>query len=409
MRMNARLLLPLALVVLLPGACLLSQTTSTFKFSAPHVVPLKSTGVQYFASGDVNGDGNTDLLVNVSSPVYGPELLLGDGKGGFTEKSVNLPDPSSPDQLANLLLDVNGDGYADYISIFDGSFDHDCNTYAYGSLNVSVGDGKGNFTAGYSSQYNPIFSSSVAVGDFNHDGKPDLAVLTNSNSECGDSSNTIVIYLNNGHGGFTGVLAADITTLGNGAGNLIAGDFNGDGRLDLAYTIDSNTSTNGQPEIRTLDGNGDGSFRGGPSYVIQGGAYEIAAGDLNGDKRADLVVSVNGFTTQPKIVSLLAKVAGGFYWRSALSTSPDQIPRFQLLDLNGDGKLDLLNHFDSSTRAYPGSGTGTFGHYQTLLSQTTYAGPIALPLKKNALPAIILFPAAASTPPSIEVLLNESK
>lgn len=419
MRINVRLLSPVALVVFLPGACLHSQTdstASTFKFSAPHVVPLKAAGVQYFASGDVNGDGNTDLLINYGAP----EALLGDGNGGFTETSVNLPGVlGPPDQLASLLLDVNGDGRADYISIFAGSYDHDCNIYAYGSLNVYVGDGKGNFKAGYSTQYNPIFSSSIAVGDFNHDGKPDLAVLTNGNSECGGSSNTIVTYLNDGHGGFTGVLAADITNLGNSAGDLIAGDFNGDGRLDLAYTIDSNTSTNGEFQISTLDGNGDGSFRGGPSYAIEGGASQIAAGDLNGDRRADLVVNAgprNAPGAQPKIASLLAKVAGGFYWHSALSYNQRLYPGFQLLDLNADGKLDLLLPFISSstpalitTKLSAGDGAGTFQTPQTLFSQTTYAGPIALPLKKNGLPAIILFSTPGSKTASIEVLLNESK
>ncbi|MGI8770759.1 MAG: FG-GAP repeat domain-containing protein [Acidobacteriaceae bacterium] len=418
MRINARLLSPLALALLLPGACLHSQTTATasgFKFSAPHVVPLKASAVQYFASGDVNGDGNTDLLVNVNAP----EALLGDGKGGFIETSVNLPSVGPPDVLTNLLLDVNGDGYADLITIDAGSFDHDCNIYAYGSLNVYLGDGKGNFKAGYSTQYNPIYTSSIDVGDFNHDGKPDLAVLTNGNGECGASSNVIVTYLNNGHDGFTGVFGADITNLGDAADNLTAGDFNGDGHLDLAYTIDSNTSTNGQREISTLDGNGDGSLRGGPSYAIEGGAYQIAAGDLNGDKRADLVVNAgarNAPGAQPKIVSLLAKVAGGFYWHSALSYSQRLYPGFQLLDLNGDGKLDLLLPFVSSgtpalitSKLSAGDGTGTFQTPQTLLSQTTYYGPIALPLKKNGLPAIILFSAPGSKTASLEVLLNESK
>jgi hypothetical protein len=97
-----------------------------------------------------------------------------------------------------------------------------------------------------------------------------------------------------------------------------------------------------------------------------------------------------------------------------LSYNQHLFPNFQLLDLNGDGKLDLLLPFVSSTsllttKASAGDGTGTFQTPQTLISQANYNKPIAVPLTTTGLPAIILFPAVSSKTPSIEVLLNESK
>ena len=418
MRMKARLISSLALVASLPGTCLFSQTTSTssFKFSAPHQISLGTVSragtVQFLASGDVNGDGNTDLLVTFGST---PQLLLGDGKGGFTTKPTNLLIDDFTN-LAVVLLDVNGDGKADFIVGGGGSYDHDCNEFP-GALSIYLGDGRGNFTLANSYPQNPATFFTIAVGDFNHDGKPDLATLNNPGGlECSSPNTDILsVLLNAGNGNFTGGYGAVIQN----AFGLVTGDFDGDGRTDLAYWLPINSGAN----INTLNGNGDGSFRTGPSYLTDSSAFQLAAGNLNGDKRTDLVVDLAAKNTPgalPRTATLLAKQTGGFYWQSAVSSNP---PFGQLsglldvLDLNGNGKLDLLMSFPSAsssrpfsiTKAYAGNGTGTFGQAQTLVSQTAYVNPVALPLTKNGLPAIILFPATASTTLSIEVLLNESK
>ncbi len=418
MRMNARLISSLALVASLPGACLLSQTTSTFKFSAPHQVSLgtisQAAPVQYRASGDVNGDGNTDLLVTFGSNAT-PTLLLGDGKGGFTVKPTNLS-ISDYTNLSVLLWDVNGDGKADFIVGGGGSYDHDCNE-SPGALAIYVGDGLGNFTLANSYPQNPAMFFTIAVGDFNHDGKPDLATLNNPGGlECSQANTDVLsVLLNTGKGNFTGGYSAVIQN----AFGLVTGDFDGDGRLDLAYWLPINSGAN----IITLNGNGDGSFRTGPSYVTDSDAFQLAAGKLNGDKQTDLVVDLaarNAPGALPRTATLLAKQTGEFYWKSAVSSNPPFGQLSGLLDvadLNGDGKLDLLMSFPAAstsgpftiTKAYAGNGTGTFGQPQTLVNQTAYVNPVALPLTKNGLPAIILFPANPSTSPSIEVLVNESK
>ena len=410
----------LALFAISTGARLFSQITPTFKFSAPHVVSLQSTAtlvhVQLLASGNVTGNGNTDLLTNIG---FTPELLLGDGKGRFTEKLVtNGPNPNL--DINSLLVDVNGNGIADYISTYGGGYDDQggCQETP-GSLNVFLGDGKGNFVTGNTYPTDPSTNISIDVGDFNHDGRPDLALLSYSTDDCAPApaQSDLVIFMGDGKGGFTSPYNVIV---GGSASSLVTGDFSGDGHLDLAYTAIS-FGTN-LLEIDTLDGNGDGAFRTGPTYVtdtIRVG--NIAAGDLNGDKRVDLVVNLGAKSAegaQPKIASLLAKVTGGFYWQSALYSQQifpnEAYPNYQLVDLNGDGKLDLLMPFVSltsqwTTRLSAREGTGTFQPPQTVISQTSYGYPIALPLKSGRLPDIILFPTIANKSPTIEVLLNESK
>jgi hypothetical protein len=421
MRMKPLRVSLLALLVISPGASLFCQTSPAFKFSAPLEVSLQTTStpvhVQYLASGDVNGDGNTDLLMNIG---FKPELLLGNGKGGFTEKLVtNGPLPGI--DINSLLIDVNGDGFADYISTSGGGYDDQGGCQATpGSLNVFLGDGKGSFTTGKTYPLSPSTNIAISVGDFNHDGKPDLALVSYSTDDCAPApaQSDLVIFLSDGKGGFTSPYSIVIDST---ASSLVTGDFSGDGYLDLAYT--ANPFNPPGPEIETLDGNGDGTFRSGPKYApgtVRVG--QIADGDLNGDKRADLVVNLGASSTagaQPKIATLLAKVAGGFYWQSALYTQqlfPNQsYSNYQLLDLNGDGKLDLLVPFVSlnnqwTTWASAGEGTGTFQTPRiAIISQTNYGYPIAMALTSKGLPDIILFPTSANQTPKIEVLLNQSK
>jgi len=113
---------------------------------------------------------------------------------------------------------------------------------------------------------------------------------------------------------------------------------------------------------------------------------------------------------------LLAKQTSGFYWRGSTPAASTRSPLFQALNLNGDGKLDLLTAFYSTatppvttTKVYAGLGTGLFGAPQTILSQSAYTYPVAVPLIKGGKPAIILFPSTSSKTHSIEVLVNQSK
>ncbi|HEY3971571.1 MAG TPA: FG-GAP-like repeat-containing protein [Candidatus Sulfotelmatobacter sp.] len=186
----------------------------------------------------------------------------------------------------------------------------------------------------------------VAVGDFNHDGNPDLAISS--------TYNQVAVFLGNGDGTFSGPTIYNLTFYV--TGSVAVGDFNHDGKLDLAV-VGGDTSGNG---LAFLSGNGDGSFN--PPVYFQttlGGASIVAvARDFNHDHNLDLFVGGNGSSQV-----LLGDGKGNFQNGQLESVYGDGVA---VGDFNSDGNLDV-----ASTQPYPyynstgvsillGNGDGTF-------------------------------------------------
>jgi hypothetical protein len=140
-------------------------------------------------------------------------------------------------------------------------------------LSVLLGNGDGTFRAPVSSLIADSVGASLAVGEFNGDGKLDVVATTP-----GVSSN-VFILLGRGDGTFQAPLTFSAQA---NAFSVTVGDFNGDGKLDLALTSGFN--------VPVLLGNGDGTFQ-PPVFFRPRGAFGIAAADLNGDGKLDLVVT----------------------------------------------------------------------------------------------------------------------
>lgn len=122
------------------------------------------------------------------------------------------------------------------------------------------------------------FPQSVAVGDFNADGKLDLAVPVYSFAT---STSDLTILLGNGDGTFTEGPTVGVT--GQNVNNAVVADFNGDGKLDLAISLpDAN-------QVQVLLGNGDGTFSPLTPFTATA-VYVIATADFNGDGKADLAL-----------------------------------------------------------------------------------------------------------------------
>jgi hypothetical protein len=118
------------------------------------------------------------------------------------------------------------------------------------------------------------------VGDFNGDGKPDLAVANTSGGN-------VSVLLGKGDGTFQ---AAVNYGAGTEADSVTVGDFNGDGKPDLAVA-DYNDGT-----VTVLPGNGDGTFRVAANYGAGTEAISAAVGDFNGDGKPDLAVANSAAT-----------------------------------------------------------------------------------------------------------------
>jgi N-acetylneuraminic acid mutarotase len=231
-------------------------------FTAAPASPATGNAPQSVAVGDLNGDGKPDLAVaNYDGTVT---ILLGNGDGTFTAKP-SLVAGTSP--LSVVIADFNGDGYQDLAVVNYGFLG-----VAPGTAMVFLGNGDGTFTAG-ANAVSASLCQGIAVGDFNGDGIPDLAVGTYYYNVLGSTS-TVSILLGNGDGTFKAApsLAA--------SGSPTVGDFNGDGKADLAVS-----SSGG---IAILSGNGDGTFTASPFSPTTAAVTALAIGDFNGDGVPDL-------------------------------------------------------------------------------------------------------------------------
>jgi hypothetical protein len=183
---------------------------------------------------------------------------------------------------------------------------------------------------------------SVVVGDFNGDGKLDLAVAHAGN-------NTISISLGNGDGTF---LSAVDYALGNSPFSVAIGDFNGDGKLDLVTA-----NENGSGSVSVLLGNGDGTFQPVVNYLAGTQPGSVAVGDFNADGKLDLATANYG---SDNLSILLGNGDGTFQpaLNFAAGTQPGSVA---VGDFNGDGKLDLaVTQSVANVIVLMGNGDGTF-------------------------------------------------
>ncbi len=224
------------------------------------------------AVGDFNGDGKLDLIVT-NTDYYGdswmPAIALGNGDGTF-QKGATLTDTYYLTYPA--VGDFNGDGKLD---IAMPAFD----SYPYGNPITSVYLGVGDGTFATPTDYaSPLlyWATTAAVGDFNGDGKLDIV------------TDGIQVLLNNGDGTFTN--DANVNVAGSGStGGVAVGDFNGDGKLDFA----AGASLTASGTSYVLLGAGDGTFH---TVTVAGGPI-LQAADFNGDGKLDLLTP-NGIYLQ---------------------------------------------------------------------------------------------------------------
>ena len=297
---------------------------------------LPGYGGQY-AAGDVNGDGNPDILV-VSPAGDTLFVLLGNGDGTFAAPlSQTFTGLQITEGLA--LADFNGDGKLDILAT----------DVASNKQAVFLGNGDGTFAqpllSPSSIPNSLVLGGGNVLGDFNHDGKMDVAVIDSSSAN-------VVILLGNGNGTFgsSSVFSATPAGSGNTAGSLVAADLNGDGIPDLAwllYWTQSDGSFN-YDTVVAATGNGDGTFQ--PfSFVNQqvfgsGPADSLVAADFNEDGRVDLgvggFVNVSVFSQSAVTAVLLNQGAGTF---SEVSSGDGGLS-ISVGDFNGDGIPDLMSY-----------------------------------------------------------------
>jgi uncharacterized protein (UPF0548 family) len=229
--------------------------------------------------------------------------------------------------------DFNGDGKPDLAVANDGS----------NSVSVLLGNGDGTFKAAknFAVDTDP---RQVVVADVNRDGKLDL-ITSNA------MSNSISVLLGNGNGTFQ---AAQNLASGGFSTSLAVGDVNGDGKPDV-ITADEGASG----MVSVLLGNGNGTFQSAQTFATGGYAFGVAVADVNGDGHPDLVVA--DFLVYGRVSVLLGNGDGTFEAAQDFATGPNP-KSVAVADLNGDGKLDIVTTSDGSPNVSVllGNGNGTF-------------------------------------------------
>jgi hypothetical protein len=253
------------------GTCSILLGRGDGTFFAGHDV--NSLQPHHVAIGDLNNDGKLDLAVAEDETNY-VSIFIGRGDGTFFDASAadgtRFDAGHRPHAVA--IGDFNGDGKADLaIAVLDDS-----------AIAVRFGNGDGTFREGttLTTGAGPHFLLSV---DINHDGNLDLISADSVNA-------TVSVFLGNGAGAFARTAQAAV---GRDPLWLATADFDLDGILDIAV---SNLSTDsiGQSTakgITILLGKGNGTFKDGINLMTRGGAYTIGAGDFDRDGVPDLAVT----------------------------------------------------------------------------------------------------------------------
>jgi hypothetical protein len=292
-------------------------------------------------AANFNDDGQLDVAVaNAVSP-GGTSILLGRGDGTFDPQTLLSTGVST----AIVSADFNGDGRTDLATT---TFDP---TTQQGDVTVLLGKGDGTFPTILPPVPVGLFPVALVTGDFNGDGRLDIAVVN-------EFSNTVSILLNDGGGK---VSVVETIPVGIGPHAIYAARITGDPYMDLVVAnsnVDSNGMSHGTGSVCVLRGEGNGMFQPPATFLPVGkDPVGIVAGDF-GNGRTDIATANAGGND----VSVLMDQGGGNFAPAVSFAAGTQPSAIVAGDFKSDGHLDLAttNTLSNDITVLAASGIGTF-------------------------------------------------
>lgn len=286
-------------------------------FSAPSFFATNGKGAKTVATGDVNGDGFTDLIV-ANAVSHNMSVLLGRGDGTFQ--------PAFTTHVGGLrsyeiqLRNIDGDTDLDVIVANNQS----------NKIAVMKNDGAGNFTFFGQFRAGPLLTAKFALGDLDGDTDLDIAVTNRT-------INRVSVLINDGNGSFGA--PTKFKTGGKYATGIAIADFDGDGKNDIAV---ANAGSNTVAFLK--HGAGSADFEAPRLNKVRSGAHSIAVADFNNDGIADIIVN---HAKRHFVSVLIGDNAEATQFRTPIRTStpvtasvgPSSI---NVNDFDGDGDLDVV-------------------------------------------------------------------
>jgi hypothetical protein len=258
-------------------------------FNGDGRLDLAFAGYDYIESGGfITPDGRSALPAPEPAD-FALNVLFNAGGGTFAT-ATTYANPYWFTEIAT--GDFNGDGHPDIVEL---------TSTTPGGFGVFLNAGDGTFGSEVLYVASPDWTPyGLAVADFNGDGRDDVATTTIQNPNAAATETSVLeVFTGAGDGTLSGPVSYTIANIPSGY-QIVTGDFNGDGKPDLAMVIgqDSQGALIEPVPVAVFENLGDGSFAAPVTYTVGGADLEyamaIAAGDFNGDGVADIAVATMG-------------------------------------------------------------------------------------------------------------------
>jgi hypothetical protein len=311
-----------------------SSTTGNFSFGNPMNYPIVDYTGKVILS-DVDGDGKLDIIVSTVS-VYQSPLTLSVflntsavGKTSFATP-LNIVVPGYYTTPGNIAVgDINGDGKPDIISLTN-TADIYLNTSAPGKIAYAA-----------PIEFGMEGTGDLSVNDIDGDGKLDLLIAVSG-------KNKVSVFKNIGLNGGVAFAAGVDFAVGNASSILKAGDIDGDGKVDIVVASPTDKVIS---ILRNISTSSVIAFQSSVDLTVASLTTDLVLGDVDGDGKIDLTAT--SFSSSKFFVKQNKSTPGNLAFGNDLDVVIPNGPNFLSMgDLDGDGKPDLVMSIQGTQAVY---------------------------------------------------------